>query len=494
MRPLSFLFAAVVLLSAAPAQDPFVDLGVGNAPVFGNGPGPSPFKTSYACGWVQYIVLASELQAAGIPAGARFDSTAIIVDAVSGQTWSNVAVYIAHTDYANFHEYSTGGSGSYFPPDFTTQPLRDPQPWTDTLGWNVFTSTQNFYWNGTQNLVLEFFNYGGTTQYPNGAPFNVASVGPTIRATDYGNPSTSATRWGTHEHNFEGESPNQCFSGGEGTNKRFDMRLTFTDRPLNDYCHSPYFLPEGNWSTTLAGGTTTPGLPGAPPFEQEVWYHYVNQTNVTRTVDVSTCLYGATFDPVIAVFTGSCGALQSVVIDDDGCGTPDGDAKATFTAPPGQNFFIAVGRKIGTPLTGDGFFGLSLSAAAPATTTVIGPGCGYGSSPAAVLAGTNPVLGSVGTISVTGAPAGAFVALLLGVPAPPTPFLDGGCPLHLDPLQIMIFRFGMTDAAGAWSFSEVLPSAPSLAGATAGLQAALFSPFHSPATATTNALLLTFGV
>lgn len=492
MRPLSFFVAAAVLLSAAPAQDPYADFGVGNAQLLGNGSGPSPFKTIYNCSWVQYVVLASELQAAGIPAGARLDSTAIIVDAASGQTWSNVALNIVHTNESSFFEYSPQYGSPYFPPDFGVQPLRDPQPWTDALGWNVFASTRNFHWNGYQNLVLEFVCYGGTAQYPGGAPYPTPSVGPTIRATDYGNPSTPATRWGTHSYAFPGENSDACNSGGQGTNKRMDMRLTFTDRPLNDYCSGPYFLPEGNWGATLAGGTTTAGLPGAPPFEQEVWYHYVNQTNVSRTVDVSTCL-GSTFDPVIAVFTGSCGALQPVVVDDDGCGTPGGNAKATFTAPPGQNFFIAVGRKAGTPLTGDGSFGLSLSTVAPATTSVIGPGCGYGGAPAATLSGTAPVLGSVGTITVAGAPASAFVALLLGVPAPPTPFLDGGCPLHLDPLHIMILRFGMTDASGVWSFSEVLPNAASLAGVSVGLQAALFAPFQSPSTATTNGLLLTFG-
>jgi hypothetical protein len=493
MRLLPFLVSAAVLLSAASAQDPFVDLGVGNAPIFGNDDGPSPFKTTYACAWVQYVVLASELQAAGIPAGSRLDSTAIIVDAVSGQTWSNVGLNIAHTDETDFFEVTpTGGGDPYYVADFNVQPLRDAQPWTDALGWNVFNSTRNFYWNGFQNIVIEFISSGGTAQYPGGAAFPAAPVGPTIRATDYGNPSTATTRWGTHEHAFPGESPDQCFWGGIGTNKRLDMRLTFTGRPLNDYCSLPYFLPEGNWGASLAGGTTTAGLPGAPPFEQEVWYHYVNQTNVTRTVDVSTCL-GGTFDPVIAVFTGACGALQAVVVDDNGCGNPGGDAKATFTAPPWQNFFIAVGRKTGTPLLGDGYFGLSLWTAAPATTSVIGPGCGYGASAAPALSGTAPVLGSVGTISVTGAPAGAFVALLLGVPAPPTPFLDGGCPLHLDPLHVMILRFGMTDAAGAWSFSEVLPNAASLAGVSVGLQAALFAPFQAPSTATTNGLLLTFG-
>jgi hypothetical protein len=492
MRGAPTLLVAATLLAGASAQDVNADLGIGNAQLPPQLVGANPFNTYFNCGFVQYIVLASELQAAGVQPWTRLDAASIIVDVPSNLTWQSVGVNIAHVDYSEFEYYATSPSFGYHWPEFGVVPFRDNQPWTDVAGWNTFDATRNFFWNGTQNIVIEFTCFGGATQYPSGTPYGQPFFGPTIRATTYpANPTTGATR-GTAYRTYVGSNLN-CLEYGDGTNARFDMRLTFTTRPLNDDCARPYFFPEGNWVATIAGATTAPGLPGAPPMEQDTWYHYVNQTNVTRSVEISTCAAQTTFDPVIAVYSGSCGALQLVVIDDDGCGSAAGDAKVSFLATPGQNFFIAVGRKIGTSMTGDGSFGISLSTAAPATTTVIGQGCGYGGAPAATLSGTNPVLGSIGTISVTGAPAGAFVALLLGMPSAPVPFLDGGCPLHLDPLNIMIFRFGMTDAVGAWSFSEQLPSAPSLAGVTAGLQAALFSPFHSPSTATTNALLLTFG-
>jgi hypothetical protein len=485
-------FAAAV--AVAPAQANF-DFGVGNTQLSPTDPNQeTPFSTQFNCSSFQQIVTAAELQAQGVQPGWRIASTWLIFDAAPGLHWQNVAVFAGNTSNAYFTQLPQW-SAPKVQREWGLWPLRAPQQLIDVAGWNVFDSTQNVFWDGVSNIVVEFLVTGGAAEYPNGTPDDYAgALGPTVRATTYAPPAGPGTYRGctsSLDHSwFTSCQTNDC----NPVNAVFDMRLVFAPGPANDSCSAPFALTES--STALQqmmwGGTTTPGLPGNPELADEVWYSLRNDHLNPRQFTVSGCGPNG-FDTAAAVFRGSCGALVFEAFDDDGCGTPGSGFHISFDLQPNETALVAVGRFAQSPMPNISTYYVQATSTPFASTAVLGAGCGFGGASPPQLSGTTPHLGSVGTISLTGAPPLSALVLLLGPPAPGATFLGTGCPFHLDLASSFILQVALTDAAGAWSFSDQLPSATELVGVSVALQVVLISALHAPPIGTSSAVLLTFG-
>lgn len=121
------------------------------------------------------------------------------------------------------------------------------------------------------------------------------------------------------------------------------LALTRAAAGQNDDCSGA--LPAGNGftvGTNVAAATSTAtacGIAGS-----DVWYRYV--APCSGTVFASFCPggAGATYDTVLALFSGVCGALVPLACNDDACG-PHSDLLAPVTA--GETYYLSVGGKGG---------------------------------------------------------------------------------------------------------------------------------------------------
>lgn len=450
----------------------------------------NPFATHLNCASIQYIFTAAELQAQGIPAGWRLGAVGMNATSSAGLHWKNVAVNAGHTTDA----YYVNAPESSYPRvhrQLDVYPVRVPSPHTDVPGLNLFDSHYGFFWNGVDNLVIEIVVTWGCTEHPSGTP-GWAAVGPTLSGTYYPPPAGPGTHRGCVEFNYAPHWFNHCqdylcFPADTLP----DLQLVFKYDAPNETCFTAYLLLEGTYlqSNQLAQSDNIPGM------VDDVWYVVQNLGAQPLTYTISGCGPNG-FDTAVAVYRGQCfwfAPFTLEVFDNDGCGTPGGPFSVTIDMQPGATAYVAVGRAAGAPFTGDTTFTISLTTATYASTVVSGPGCGFGAAAPPVLAGTTPHLGSVGTISLSGAPPLSFVVLFLGPPAVGGTFLGTACPFHLDFAASWVIQLAMTDAAGAWSFSDTLPSATELVGFSVALQAAVYSPMHSPPIGTSNAIVLTFG-
>lgn len=143
--------------------------------------------------------------------------------------------------------------------------------------------------------------------------------------------------------------------------------------PANDECAQAITVQNGSNGpfTNVFATTSAPVWSCTPATGADVWFRYTNGGLGTMTV--STCAH-ATFDTVIEVFTGNCGALQSVGCADDSCGYA---TSVSVQVPPGP-VYIRVGGYGGAT----GNFSLDITnTAVSAGATSLGTGC-YRLSPA----------------------------------------------------------------------------------------------------------------
>src|ERR1043166_661783 len=113
--------------------------------------------------------------------------------------------------------------------------------------------------------------------------------------------------------------------------------------PTNDTCVAAIPMTAGTTYTLNTANATstndpTPGCQGS--FGKGVWYSYT--PSASGTVTLSTC--GSTFDTVLAIYTGSCGALSPLACnDDDGPACAGSQASFSFSATSGTTYHILAG-------------------------------------------------------------------------------------------------------------------------------------------------------
>jgi hypothetical protein len=95
-----------------------------------------------------------------------------------------------------------------------------------------------------------------------------------------------------------------------------------------------------NWETVQGWTACSVYIGGS------VWYAYENTTALAQNLMMSTfgshTSYGAAYDTVLAVFTGSPSALTALACNDDAYG-PGGPSLVTFTAQPETTYYVLVG-------------------------------------------------------------------------------------------------------------------------------------------------------
>lgn len=113
--------------------------------------------------------------------------------------------------------------------------------------------------------------------------------------------------------------------------------------PTNDTCSGAIAMTAGttytlNTASATATGDPTPGCQGS--FGKGVWYSYT--PSAIGNVTISTC--GSSFDTVLAVYTGTCGALTPVACNDDnGPSCASSQASLTFSATGGTTYLVMAG-------------------------------------------------------------------------------------------------------------------------------------------------------
>jgi len=117
---------------------------------------PAPYGNYYYGARHQFLILASELNAAGLSPG-QIMSAAFNVATVQGTALQGFTIKIGHT--------SLNALTSTFLTNLTT--VYTVATYTETTGWNTHTFQTPFAWNGVDNLVIEAcFN---NTSYTNNA-------------------------------------------------------------------------------------------------------------------------------------------------------------------------------------------------------------------------------------------------------------------------------------------------------------------------------------
>ena len=103
-----------------------------------------------------------------------------------------------------------------------------------------------------------------------------------------------------------------------------------------DECASAANIFLGTTPFDTTGATPSPGILvcGSGP-SRDLWYRFV--APAARPYRISLC--GSSFDTVVEVYQGSCGALSFVTCADDGCGT---QSDLTFSAFTGRDYFVRV--------------------------------------------------------------------------------------------------------------------------------------------------------
>lgn len=142
--------------------------------------------------------------------------------------------------------------------------------------------------------------------------------------------------------------------------------------PANNACANAITAAYGNTAFTTVSATTD-GPAACGSIANDVWYRFT--ACASGTVTVQTCSL-ASWDTVLAAYSGSCSALTQLACNDDACST---QSRLTFTATSGVSYLIRVGGYNGA--TGAG------------TLSISGPACGP-SGPANNICSAATVIGN----------------------------------------------------------------------------------------------------
>jgi len=195
------IYSFLILLFATFSVKAQTDFVIGSGTTGNSGTSyPAALQDFYEGSRSQYLYLASELQAAGMVSGnitaLRFNVTAL--NTFSG-TIPQYTISMLGTSTSSLDEtiWESGAT-----------PVTNPVDYVPTLGVNTFTFTTPFFWNGTDNIVVEICNgdpnnntvldytQNVTTPWTTGLSFNGSH---TYRADNLGNlcGTTTVTNSGT---------------------------------------------------------------------------------------------------------------------------------------------------------------------------------------------------------------------------------------------------------------------------------------------------------
>lgn len=271
---------------------PIVSVGSGSLSTTTNG--LTPFTSFYEDSRSRVMILASELTALGLSAGNVTD-LAIEVTSLGGQPIENFNIQMWDT--------SSTSVGN----------LNDPAPssahvfYTDTLvapvvGKNTFSGTP-FYWNGQDNLVIQFCHDADDYTFPNyGVAYSVASFqASTYAAMDNGVGCTST------------------FSFPSTSANRINIDITIPAAPCVNAVTAAVSFVKDTINVADAQFTTAwlnsfqYQFDGTASFaDQHTWDFGDGYTNSTTLTPIHTFATSGTYDVTLIVYEAACGSWDTL--------------------------------------------------------------------------------------------------------------------------------------------------------------------------------------
>ncbi len=161
---------------------------IGNGTVVnGNTAYPAPYGNWYWGARHQFLILASDLTAAGFPSPADITELAFDVVSPNGVALTNFEIKIGNTTASAITTWQSGLTSVYLAPSYT-----------EVTGWNSHAFSSAFTWNGVDNLVIETcFNNSSftnnatvnqtTTSYVSSLYYRADATGVCANTTTTGN-------------------------------------------------------------------------------------------------------------------------------------------------------------------------------------------------------------------------------------------------------------------------------------------------------------------
>jgi PKD repeat protein len=161
-----------------------ITIGTGTG-TFGGTAAPTPYGAYFTSSRVQYLILASELNAAGLTTSTNLNSIAFNVSALGtgGQTCPSVGMHLEFTIKMK-NTTITAVPTTFDNSGLTT--VVNPMSYLQNItGWNLHNFDVPFLWDGTSNVLVDLCHNnstGGATCYSN-SPTYFYSVTPFVSAT-----------------------------------------------------------------------------------------------------------------------------------------------------------------------------------------------------------------------------------------------------------------------------------------------------------------------
>lgn len=154
MKKKYFLFCLAAVLTFFSSTATTITIGTGVS-TNTNTSYPAPYGNWYFGARHQFLILATELNAAGMAAG-NINSLAFKVQTINGVALQGFSIAMKNTVATSVSAFETGLTTVY-----------SPISYTEIIGLNTHTFSAPFYWDGTSNLLVETcFN---NTAYTNNA-------------------------------------------------------------------------------------------------------------------------------------------------------------------------------------------------------------------------------------------------------------------------------------------------------------------------------------
>ncbi|MBE0642193.1 MAG: LamG domain-containing protein, partial [Bacteroidales bacterium] len=184
------------------------DIVIGSGTDFTNNTVATPFKTYFMDGRTQMLYTKAELNAAGFDQG-PITSIGFKVSTPGGLPMHGFSIHMATTSINSISGFQPANNLVFYSPSYNA-----------TSGWNMFTLQTPFYWDGTQNLIIQVC-------FDNASYQNNATMEYTV---------TGGKVWGAGCDDCD---PGCLLGGGSSSNMRVNLRIIGENDPSNYWWTGP---------------------------------------------------------------------------------------------------------------------------------------------------------------------------------------------------------------------------------------------------------------